>query len=336
MYINEIRADDREAGRLFIENGLREEKNIDLLLGLYDDGELLATAGAFRNSLRLLAVKRDRQGEGLLSRLVGEVLSRQHEAGFSHIFCCTKAENAVKLREFGFFELIGTGDFVFMENRRNGLENYIKRLESETEEQKSTMSDIKNALPISAVVLKADPFTLGHRYLLELAGAKSSLLHLFIVREDRAHFSFDERAHMIKAGLLDMKNIIFHDTASYLISNEVFPQYFAQSDLEAAGIQAELDSRLFIKIAKRLSITGRFVGEEPFSPTTDIYNQKMLKILPKEGIELEIISRKCLDGEKISASLIRKLLVQKNFDKIKALVPKSSFDYIAKKYGFKP
>lgn len=332
LYIDEIRAGDREAGRLLIENGLRAEKNIDFLLGLYEDGELLATAGAFRDSLRLIAVKKERQGEGLLSRLIGEVISREFSRGYSKLFCYTKAENSVKLREFGFFELVSFAGFVFMENDRNGLQSYVKRLKQEGEEQEKGLNITNEQGPISAIVMKADPFSLGHLFLCDLACEKSRVVHLFIVREDRAFFSFQERQALINEGLKNKKNIIFHDTSSYLISSGVFPQYFVQDDGEAAKIQSGLDSKLFIKIAKELSITKRFVGDEELSPTTEIYNRTLLETLPKEGIELEIIKRKRLGSDIISASLIRKLIAEKSFDKIRELVPESSFNHIVQKY----
>ncbi|MCH5199593.1 MAG: hypothetical protein J1F60_01445 [Oscillospiraceae bacterium] len=58
----------------------------------------------------------------------------------------------------------------------------------------------------------------------------------------------------------------------------------------------------------------------------------MKEILPKYGVELCEIPRKEIDGEPISASLVRKHLEDKNWDEIKKIVPDTTYSFLEKKY----
>ena len=41
---------------------------------------------------------------------------------------------------------------------------------------------------VAAIVMNANPFTLGHQYLVEKAAAENDLVHLFMVSEDASLF----------------------------------------------------------------------------------------------------------------------------------------------------
>ena len=47
---------------------------------------------------------------------------------------------------------------------------------------------------------------------------------------------------------------------------------------------ARLDLAVFTKIAAVLNVTARYVGEEPASQVTGLYNQIMKEQLPKAGL----------------------------------------------------
>jgi [citrate (pro-3S)-lyase] ligase len=81
-----------------------------------------------------------------------------------------------------------------------------------------------------------------------------------------------------------------------------------------------------------LHIDVRYAGEEPFDPITRQYNNSMRNILPRYGIEFEEIPRKETDGDPISASRVRKLLEERNFDEIGKLVPETTLKYLLGKF----
>lgn len=69
--------------------------------------------------------------------------------------------------------------------------------------------------------------------------------------------------------------MVCHETGPYMISNATFPSYFLKDSDTVIRSHAKLDIQVFLRIAKALSVTDRFVGEEPFSQVTGIYNQWM-------------------------------------------------------------
>ena len=186
-----------------------------------------------------------------------------------------------------------------------------------------------------AIVMNCNPFTLGHRYLIEYAASKCDKLFIFAVQEDKSFFSFEDRITLIKNGTADLLNVVIVPSGNFIISRETFPAYFDKDSLqENVVIDASHDIEIFAsKIAPMLNISIRFVGEEPLCNLTRQYNMQMRLILPRYGIELEIIPRKESGSQAISASRVRRLLEQKNFDEIAEIVPVTTLQYLKEKFG---
>ena len=207
-----------------------------------------------------------------------------------------------------------------MENRRTGFKNYLKKLENP---QNAFTTDRK----IAALVMNANPFTLGHQYLVEKAARENDLLHLFIVSEDTSLVPFKVRRQLVMEGTSQLDNICYHDSGPYIISNATFPSYFQKDENAVIESHALLDLTVFTEIARTLGISRRYVGEEPTSLVTGIYNQIMSEKLPENDIECVIVPRKT-DGEKaISASTVRQAIKDNDMDTLKKLVPESTLRY---------
>ena len=82
-----------------------------------------------------------------------------------------------------------------------------------------------------------------------------------------------------------------------------------------------------------MGITIRFAGEELTDNVTRQYNETMKEILPRYDVEFCEIPRKKFDGEPISASKVREALKVGDFDKIKRLLPKTTYQYLRKRMG---
>ena len=61
---------------------------------------------------------------------------------------------------------------------------------------------------IGYVIMNCNPFTLGHRYLIEKALEIVNYLYIFILSEDVSLFPFKDRLKLVKSGLEDLKNKI--------------------------------------------------------------------------------------------------------------------------------
>ena len=320
--LEKIRFGDKHA-MSEVDDLLRKEKikrdpHLDYIIGLYDRAERLAATGAcFANTLRCLAVDSRHQGEGLLNHVVSHLIEHQFQQGNVHLFLYTKVDKSQFFRDLGFYEIARVaGEAIFMENQKRGFSSFLEELAL----HKKTGS-------AAALVMNCNPFTLGHRYLVEQAAAQNDVAHLFVVSEDASLFPFADRYALIKAGCADLPNVILHETRSYMVSNAVFPSYFLQDEEAAIRTQARLDLALFMQIAPVLGITRRYIGEEPFSKVTGIYNEIMIDGLAESDIECVVVPRKEAEGEPISASRVRQLIQADQWNKIQSFVPQSTLDY---------
>lgn len=179
----------------------------------------------------------------------------------------------------------------------------------------------------AALVMNANPFTLGHQYLVETAAAACDTLHLFVVSEDASLVSFAVRKKLVAEGVKHLPNVILHDSGPYIISNATFPSYFLKDEAAIIDGHARLDLAVFTRIAKALNITARYVGEEPASQVTGLYNQIMCEQLPKAGIDCIVVPRKEANGRAISASTVRQCLQTGDWDTLETLLPRTTLDY---------
>ena len=334
--ISQIYPSDRRANtqinELLLAEGIRRDANLDYTYGMYDEEmNIIATGSCFGNTLRCMAVSNAHQGEGLMNQIVTHLISIQFERGNTHLFLYTKCNSAKFFGDLGFYEIARIdSQIVFMENRKTGFTSYLEKLKKETEQsevfrQFSCNDSAKTK--IAALVMNANPFTLGHQYLVEKAASENDILHLFIVSEDQSLVPFSVRKKLVLEGTAHLKNIIYHESGPYIISNATFPSYF-QKDADAVmESHANLDLTIFVRIAQTLGINYRYVGEEPNSQVTGIYNEIMAKKLPENQIACKIIPRKEANGSVISASTVRTALKSGKMELLKTLVPETTLRY---------
>ena len=321
--VSEIRQDDRRGIRqmelLLEKEGISRDGNLDYSVGIFDeDYHLIATGSCFKNTLRCMAVDSYHQGEGLLNSVVSHLITHEYERGYFNLFLYTKCDSAKFFGDLGFYEISRVEDrLVFMENRRTGFSDYLDALRETAVEGRR----------ISAIVMNANPFTKGHRYLVERAAAESDHLHLFMVSEDASLIPFAVRERLIREGTADLRNISYHKTGDYMISNATFPSYFLKDSELVIRSHAQLDVNIFKQIAEAMNIRARYVGDEPRSRMTGIYNEIMRTELPKAGIDCRIIQRLEAHGEVISASTVRQALAAGDHELLRTLVPRTTLEF---------
>lgn len=190
----------------------------------------------------------------------------------------------------------------------------------------STPQPLTTTTPLrGVVVMNCNPFTLGHRYLIEQAAKQVERLFVMVVREDCSLFAYAERKAMVEQGVAHLKNVTVIDGSEYAISQATFPTYFLKRLDDAADTQMLLDLDLFRRhIAPALGATVRFVGTEPTDRLTRRYNQLMHEVLAdvRETARLE------KKGNAVSASRVRKAMEQGDMSTIRQLVPPTTLPYI--------
>ncbi len=290
--------------------GLRDEGDAEVIALMTDDDFNIVACGARAgHTLKQFAVSPDSEGGGACATVLSELLSEAMRSGITRLFLCTKPKNRAMFASMGFYPIAETAEAVLMENRRNGFSDYLASLP-------------RFEGVCGSIVMNGDPFTRGHLHLCAYASARCNALYVFSVSESGSMFSPDERFEMLKAGTAHLPNCHVVRSDAYLVSKATFPAYFIRDEQHADEVKSDLDIELFCShIAPALGITRRFVGEEPFSPTTRAYNERMKKILPARGIELIEIPR--LDA--ISASRVRQLLREGKPELTRDLVPDTTY-----------
>ncbi|QLK60722.1 [citrate (pro-3S)-lyase] ligase [Enterobacteriaceae bacterium Kacie_13] len=310
-------------------------------LGMDDDIErfvvacagkrVIGCAGLVSSTIKCVAVAADWRGGNLSARLLGEVENLAVQSGHFHLFLYTRPANLERFRSCGFYPLVQWNDVaVLMENTPVGIRHYCRSLQRH----------VHSGQRIGAVVMNANPFTLGHRYLAEQAATTCNWLHVFVVSEDVSYFPFQERLEMVRQGVADLTNVTVHAGSEYLISRGTFPGYF----LKDAGLVNQawsvMDLLIFRQyIAPALGITHRFVGSEPFCPVTHQYNCDMYDWLETPASSaspplavVELSRKRHGNGKAISASEVRALLEMHQLPRIRDIVPDSTYAHIAQHY----
>jgi len=309
-----------------------------------DGDEILAGGGLDGNVIKCVAVSESARSEGLMNILVSRLIAIAREEGRESVKAFTKPENEGIFKSLGFALIASSPKAILMENGRGGLPEYKKYLASLARPGRN-----------GAIVMNANPFTKGHRYLVEQAASQVDNLYVIVVKEDRSRFPYVERKAMIEAGCAGLDNVVVCEGSDYAISAATFPTYFLKKLDDATDTQIALDLDLFVNhIAKPLGVTVRFAGSEPEDALTRRYNELMAEILPGTSVAVvrqahqpdpELVkgsalrqARRPIDfveiprleqkGKPLSATSLRRALDKGGFKEAMEYIPKSTVPYL--------
>lgn len=309
-----------------------------------DGDEILAGGGLDGNVIKCVAVSESARSEGLMNILVSRLIAIAREEGRESVKAFTKPENEGIFKSLGFGLLASAPKAILMENGRGGLPEYKKYLASLARPGRN-----------GAIVMNANPFTKGHRYLVEQAASLVDNLYVIVVRENRSRFPYVERKAMIEAGCTGLDNVVVCEGSDYAISAATFPTYFLKKLDDATDTQIALDLDLFVNhIAQPLGVTVRFAGSEPEDALTRRYNELMAEILPGTSVAVvrqdhqpdsELVegsavrqARRPIDfveiprleqkGKPLSATSLRRALDKGGFKEAMEYIPKSTVPYL--------
>lgn len=314
-----------EIERLLHENDLELEDGIDIFVVGREQGRLVGCAGLDRDVIKDVAVAPDLRGNAVSLRLGSEVLKIAADAGHHDLFLYCRPDNVKLFRGWAFIPLVEIpGTITLMENNPVALQKYCDEL----------ARDRHPGERIGGIVLNANPFTLGHRHLVEKAAAECDWLHVFVVKEDASQFSYDDRFRLVSEGVKDIGNVSVHHGSKYIISRETFPEYFLKQKATIESSFTGIDLLMFREhIAPALGINRRYVGTEPLDKTTNAYNASMkhwLSDAPSAAppVEAVVIGRLETDGTPVSATAVRDKLAHGDMGGIEALVPPATLAFL--------
>lgn len=313
---------------------LSYDRDVTHTVVLRDAGRILATGSLAGNIVKCVGVDLFSRGDALTNMVVTELEMEAYRRGMDHLFLFSRPKNRTFFQGLG-FKIVGEypDEVVLMEKPGGGLESWARSCPGSRGRHDDSLGG-GEPQPSTALVVNCNPFTLGHRYLVEQASEAASavgeVVHLFVVSEDRSLFPEKVRRRLVREGTADLDNVLVHPGGPYIISNATFPTYFVRDEGEATRIHAGLDVHIFGgRIAPLFGIRRRMVGQEPYCPVTAAYNEAMKRILPTYGVIVEEIPRLEKEGRAVSASTVRELIRQDRLDEVRRLVPESTWNYLS-------
>ena len=324
-------------------NGLRYD-DVDYYAAIVDESsdEMIAGGGLKGSVIKCVAVADGYKGEAVANVIISHLIAKANAEGCQCVKLYTKPDNRQLFESLSFRLIAESPNAILMETGVGGIEKYSEelRVKSEelgvkseelgvkSEELKNDESVVSNARkPIGAIVMNANPFTLGHRFLVEQSSELVERLYVVVVREDCSMFSYNERKAMVSQGVRDIGNVVVVDGSDYAVSAATFPTYFLKQLSDATDTQIILDLDLYRRrIAPALGATIRFFGSEPTDSLTRRYNELMHQQLGEEHVHE--IQRKQQEGSAISASRVRKAMMEGCLWDAIQLVPPTTIPYI--------
>lgn len=303
---------------------------VDCTMIVYNlKGEIVGTGSHQQRILKFVAVApeyRDTTAFALIVTYMTEKLLKTYK----HTFVFTRPENSIRFQGLGYTEIATAPPlFSILEFGFESIvtyQEYLKTLRVQTKTNN-----------VAAIVVNCNPFTNGHKFLIEKAAAENEVLYLFVVEEDRSAFPFEIRWELIRKGVAHLKNVVMVKGGMYVVSGAIFPAYFLKNEQvnDVMQKQAELDVTIFANyIVPVLGIKKRYVGTENYCKTTGAYNLAMQAILPSSGVDVIEIERKATgigddnQPDYISASKVRKAIKNDQLEKIVGFLPECTRDFL--------
>lgn len=317
-------------------NGLRYD-DVDYYAAIVDESsdEMIAGGGLKGSVIKCVAVADGHKGEAVANVIVSHLIAKANAEGCQCVKLYTKPDNRQLFESLSFRLIAESPNAILMETGVGGIEKYSEELRVKSEELRVKSEELKNdesvvsnaRKPIGVIVMNANPFTLGHRFLVEQSSELVERLYVVVVREDCSMFSYNERKAMVSQGVRDIGNVVVVDGSDYAVSAATFPTYFLKQLSDATDTQIILDLDLYRRrIAPALGATIRFFGSEPTDPLTRRYNELMHQQLGEEHVHE--IQRKQQEGSAISASRVRKAMMEGCLWDAIQLVPPTTIPYI--------
>jgi len=313
------------AERMEVENFLSMfhlflDKNVEYTLVAKIDGDIIGTCSIEGKVLKCFAVRAEMQGQGIAAFLITHAVNLLFEKGIYETFVFTMPENKGIFEDMGYREVYSIEKASLLEGGKANINKNIKKM---------FIDSGLNLGEKAALVMNCNPFTLGHRYLIEKASKENEQVVIFLVQENRSTFSFKVRFDLVKNGVKDLENVTVIPGGDYIISAATFPTYFLKQEDERLKTYTALDAGIFGRyIAPVFNIKRRYVGSEPNCTLTSAYNASLAEIMPRYGIELVITERLKKDCEVVSASRVRSLIKGGQMEEVKKLVPSVTYDFL--------
>ena len=163
-------------------------------------GDLVGTGSHQGRILKYVAVSpkfRDTTAFALIVTYMTEKLLKIYK----HTFVFTRPEIAPRFTSLGFTEIARAEPLYAL------LEFGFESVLTYQEYLKTLIVPVKTD-DVAALVVNCNPFTNGHKFLIEKASAENEVVYLFVVEEDLSAFPFSVRWELIRKGIRHLQNVV--------------------------------------------------------------------------------------------------------------------------------
>jgi [citrate (pro-3S)-lyase] ligase len=305
----------------FLESlGLCLDMDVEYTVGAMLESEIIGTCSFSGKVLKCFAISEEHQGQGIAAKLITHLTNELFDRGVYETFIFTPPRNLEIFNSLGYATVHATREVALLEGGLSNVRKYVRNMF-----ENSGLGDGEKA----AIVMNCNPFTLGHRFIIEKVARENPEVIIFIVEENRSVFPFEVRFNLVKRGVEDLNNVHVLPGGNYIISSNTFPNYFLKKEDERLSAYTKLDAGIFGKyIAPEFNIKVRCIGTEPFDRVTAMYNTAILEELPKVGINVKLIDRLESIGIAVSASEVRRLIKLEDWGNIKRIVPDTTYEFL--------
>lgn len=291
------------------------EKDIDKTLYILENDKIIASISKSNQIIKCMAISLMYQNENLSSLLISKMIEKMHEENIYSYMVFTKAIYEETFINLGFKKIVATSNTVMLEG---GIESIHETINQMKVKINAEYGIVDNNQKVGCIVINANPITLGHQHLIEIASKENDLALVFVVMEDNQEFDFQTRYSLVYLACKKFDNVVVLPASKYIVSKLTFPTYFLEKDVVDSEISL-IDGLIFKEyFMKELNIDVRYVGSEQKEKMND-YNQTLKSILKDK---LVLVPRIKLDGQTISASYVRKLLKEKSFEEAYKFIPR--------------
>lgn len=225
-------------------------------------------------------------------------------------------------------------DMTFFDTNDETIESQVEVLIEDFKKEHELFAD---DLQIGASVMSCNPFTSGHRYLVELGSRMFDYFVVFLMQEGmNLVFDKEECENLVRVGVQDLDNVIVVPMSDVFSYQTFWPEYndiMLRHSKNYVGLNTYNLLNVVGKAFKQLNVKHFLCGIETDDNITRQHIVQAKTVFPQNDINVICIPRKQMKDNKLSISgtECRRMLAEGEYDKLNGFLQPQVIDYIKEK-----
>lgn len=198
----------------------------------------------------------------------------------------------------------------------------------------------------TCLIFNANPCTLGHKYLIELASKRNNSVVVFVIQGKTSSGSkgnhentgieipFEKRLKDVEECAKEFHNVLVLPGGPYIISRDDFPSQWSTKEKGKSHSYAILNAKLLCQvILPGLGIKTFYVGDEPRDEMEEMHLNELRAQCKKCNISLKVAERKRIRDKYISSAMVREAIACKDWGTVKETVPPHVYERLLQTFS---